>query len=733
MTDDSENVARDAKRSRWRPGLASQVLIGLVLGLATGLFLGEFAGRLKIVGDIFIGLLQMTVLPYILVSLVAALGRLSYAEVRTLALRGGIFVLIFWIVALGAVVGIALSFPDWESATFFSTSLAAPESSLDMVQLYVPTNPFHSLANTIIPAIVVFSVAMGLAVIGVPGKVTLLGNLEILEQALLRIAGAVARTAPIGVFALVANAAGTLEVEALARAQVYIALYICTALLLSLWVVPGLVSVLTPLSVRRVLSSSQDALITAFATGSLLIVIPLIAQRAKGLLDEIGARTPEAESAVDLMVPVNFNLPNMGKLLTLSFALFAGWYSGSSVPATQYPMFLVAGLASFFGEVIVALPFLLDLLRIPADFFQLFIPVDLLTGRFGTLLAGVHTVAQALLTAAAVAGVIRLRWAALGRYLVVTLVLALTVFVGLRLFFEHVVPHKYRAYEQLVRMDVAIERAKFSVRKLDELEPLDMKGAGRRLDAIVKRGTLRIGYRADALPYVYTNSDGKLVGFDIDLAHLLAADLGVGLEFVRVHRRDEAALLDQGQVDIVAGGYVITPERALRVRYSVPYMDATLALVVPDHERSRFLEAASLRSDHKLRIAVPNVPYYQKLVRTALPNAKVVTIESPREYFTAKEGTYDALVYTAEAGSAWTLVFPRFSVVVPKPRVIATSIALALPRNAPELDDYVSTWLTLKKKEGVIRHLYDYWILGRGAKSTRPRWSVIRNVLGWVE
>jgi hypothetical protein len=266
---------------------------------------------------------------------------------------------------------------------------------------------------------------------------------------LLRIAGAVARAAPIGVFALIAHAAGTMSVEALGRVQVYFLLYIGTALLLSLWVLPGLIAVLTPLPARRVLAHSQDALVTAFATGSLLIVIPLMDERSKELLNEVGLHNPATESAVNLMVPINFNLPNMGKLLSLVFVLFAGWFSGNAVSVDQYPLFLAAGLLSFFGEVVVALPFLLDLMRVPADFFQLFLPVDTVTGRFGTLLAAVHTITQALLTAAAVTGAIRWRLGALARYGAVSLGLALAVFWGSRLYFEHVMPQEYRAYQQL--------------------------------------------------------------------------------------------------------------------------------------------------------------------------------------------------------------------------------------------------------------------------------------------
>ena len=719
-------------RGRWRPSLATQVLIGLALGAATGVFFGELAAPLGIIGQIFIGLLQMTVLPYILASLSAGLGRLSYAEAKTLALRGGGFILFFWAITLTAVVGIALSFPAWESATFFSPSLTEPEREFDFIKLYIPTNPFFSLANTIVPAIVVFSLALGVALMGAPGKATLLPALEAAEGVLLRIARTVARAAPLGVFALIAHAAGTMAVEALGRVQVYFLLYIGTALLLSLWVLPGLVSVLTPLPARRVLAHSQDALVTAFATGSLLIVIPLMAERSKELLGEIGLRRPETESAVDLMVPINFNLPNMGKLLSLVFVPFAGWFSGNAVPVDQYPLFLAAGLLSFFGDVIVALPFLLDLVRVPADFFQLFLPVDTVTGRFGTLLAAVHTITQAVLTAAAVAGAIRWRLGALARYGAVSLGLALAVLWGSRLYFEHVVPQEYRAYQQLVQMELAIKRADTRLVSPEGVEPLPQGAAGKRLAAIQERGTLRVGYLSENLPWAFRNAEGRLVGLDIDLAHLLAGDLGVGLEFVNVEPAQMAPLLDDGRVDIVVGGLVVTPERALTVRFTGPYIDATLALVVRDHDRRRFATLPLLRQAGAVRIATPGLPHYDNLIRATLPDVQLIGIKSPREFFEAPEGRYDALLFSAEGGSAWTLLFPRFSVVVPRPNVVTVPIAFATPKSAPDLYDYVSTWVALKRHDGIVKYLYDFWILGRGAESTKPRWSVVRDVLGWI-
>jgi hypothetical protein len=55
----------------------------------------------------------------------------------------------------------------------------------------------------------------------------------------------------------------------------------------------------------------------------------------------------------------------------------------------------------------------------------------------------------------------------------------------------------------------------------------------------------------------------------------------------------------------------------------------------------------------------------------------MLSIDSPREFFEAPEGEYDALLSTAEGGSAWTLLHPAFSVVVPRPNVVTGPIARA--------------------------------------------------------
>ena len=91
------------------------------------------------------------------------------------------------------------------------------------------------------------------------------------------------------------------------------------------------------------------------------------------------------------------------------------------------------------------------------------------------------------------------------------------------------------------------------------------------------------------------------------------------------------------------------------------------------------------------------------------------------------------MLFTAEAGSAWTLLYPKYSVAVPKPDVVHVPMAYALPEGERQFADFVDVWIEMKLRDGTVDRLFQHWILGRGAQDTRPRWSVIRDVLGWVE
>jgi Na+/H+-dicarboxylate symporter len=712
--------------------LSTRVLIGLVAGVATGLFLGEVAAPLSVVGNAFILSLQVTVLPFMMVALISALGRLDGNTALRIARSGGLVLVALWAIIMAVVLSLPGAFPDWESASFFSRSLVETPPPVDFLDLYIPSNPFSSMARSIVPAIVVFSIAVGVALIGIERKGPLLEVLEVLRTALDRITGFVVRLAPYGVFALMASAAGTLDLADLGRIQVYVVVYTGVALVLVFWVLPGLVATLTPLRYSQVLGPVRDALVTAFATGNLLIVLPILADRGKQVLADAGVEAEVSESVVDVLVPASFTIPNMGKLLSLAFVPFAGWFTGFELAPSQYPLFASVGFVSFFGEPVVSLPFLLNLLRIPADTFDLFITIDVITSRLGTLLAAAHTVVLALLAAFVMSGRLKVRWPRLAMFVVGSTILLTVTIVGTRALFTHGVEPQYTGYREFIEMEPVIEPVE--ARELDAEPPLSPaeRASASRLELIRERGSLRVGYFANALPWAFHNARGELVGFDVEMTHLLARDLDVELELVQIARPDVASYLDDGRCDLVVSGTVITPQGAEAVHYSRSLGDLTAAFVVPQEERQAFTEWDDLQRREGLTLGLGPNPYYRRRLETLLPKARIVSLSSPREFFTAEPGTIDALVLSAEVGSAWTLVYPRYAVAVPGPRSIVVPVAYAMPQGATRLHDVVDAFVLLKSSDGTRKRLFDHWFEGLSPTQERPRWSVAHDVLGWL-
>src|SRR5215203_5219336 len=422
---------------------SQQILAGLISGIITGLFFGERASATAWVADGFVKLLQMMVLPYITVSIIASLGSLKPSELRTLGVRTAAVIGGLWLVAIAFAFLIPLTFPSIQSASFFSSSLVERRAEFDFLSLYLTSNPFHALANNIVPAVVLFSIVLGCALIGVDNREHLLDVLFVARAAIARATRMVTRLTPYGLFAIAANAAGTLDVQQLERLQIYLVAYVVVALLVSLWVLPGLVAALTPLRARDILRESHASLLTAAIAGDLFIVLPGLMEASRQLLDRLEPRHDESGRLIEVIVPASFNFPHTGKLLSLSFILFAGWFSDAPVPVAEYPQLAFAGLVSFFGSLSAAVPFLLDLLRIPADTFQLFLATGVINSRVGSLVAAVHTLTVALLVACAVTGRIHWQRRRILSYAATTAILAITIIAGTRAVFANGVSHEY--------------------------------------------------------------------------------------------------------------------------------------------------------------------------------------------------------------------------------------------------------------------------------------------------
>lgn len=131
------------------------------------------------------------------------------------------------------------------------------------------------------------------------------------------------------------------------------------------------------------------------------------------------------------------------------------------------------------------------------------------------------------------------------------------------------------------------------------------------IDVIQQRGSMMVGM-ATFVPWAMRDSQGKLVGFEIDVATKLAQDLGVKLELVPTAWDGIIPALIAGKFDIIIGGMTITTKRNLTVNFSAPYDYAGTSLAV----------AATMQKDFKLdMLNSPSVTIACRRGSTACTNA----------------------------------------------------------------------------------------------------------------
>ncbi len=704
-------------------------------GIGFGLFFGDYSAPLSVVGDAFVGLLRMTVLPYIVVSLIANLGKLSLGESRRLALVGGIVLALLWATVLFLVFVLATSLPEWRAGSFFSAVLTEPPAEVDLLSYFIPSNIFAALSENHVPAVVVMCICAGLALSGLSERALLITQLDILARVLMRVSMFVARLTPLGVFAMSAGLAGTMSFTELARLQAYFLTHTAGAAVLCFVVLPLIVSSCTPFGYRDVLAVARVPMITAFATGKLIIVLPLLIEETERLFERhphVGDRG--AAPAIDVLYPVAYAFPHVGKLLGLVFIPFTAWFLGNSMAWDEYPAFLATGLFAYFGGPILAAPFLLDLMRLPHDMFQLFLVAGVFTGRVGDAVGAMHLVAFVLLTTCAFTGRVTLRLRPIAQWVAVALAAVLAVVGATRLVLGRsldVVDARSEAVARLERIDRPVEAVVFQ----DTFpNPDPLKPGETLLERIRRRGILRVGFNEDKLPFAYLSERGELVGFDVDMAHALAQDLGVRIEFVRFDRSKLAAQLEDDSFDVVMSGLVGTLERAGAFPHTRPYLEVTLAMVVRDYRAREFRSADAMRRMPELRIGFVDLSRgFVERLRSELPRAELVELTTNRAFFEESRDTLDGLLISAESGSAFTLLYPEFEVVIPDMPRVALPLFYAIGSNDPEMRDLLEHWIELKKGDGTMQELYEHWVLGRDRGPQEPRWSVIRDVLNWVE
>jgi ABC-type amino acid transport substrate-binding protein len=145
------------------------------------------------------------------------------------------------------------------------------------------------------------------------------------------------------------------------------------------------------------------------------------------------------------------------------------------------------------------------------------------------------------------------------------------------------------------------------------------------LSAIEKRGELVLGTSGN-MPSMSEKRDGKVVGFDIDLARLMASGMGVKLDIKTMAFDKLLPALEKGDVDVVISNVTINPERNMRVAFVGPYMTSGKCIVTRKDTLAKAEEATDLNTPDT-RLATLAGSTSEAFTKALLPKATVTLVD----------------------------------------------------------------------------------------------------------
>ena len=225
------------------------------------------------------------------------------------------------------------------------------------------------------------------------------------------------------------------------------------------------------------------------------------------------------------------------------------------------------------------------------------------------------------------------------------------------------------------------------------------------LQEILKKSVVRVGVPIDVPPFGFTDSDGKPVGFDIDMANMLAKDLGVKLELQQITGINRVPYLLTNKVDIVIAVMGATPQRAQQVAFTAPYAGLFLGVYGP-----RGLAVKSAADLGTRKVGLPRGTTQDISLTEMAPRANIVRFEDDATSAAAFLSGQTDLIATANI-VALDLIKKNPAKAIELKFVIRLSPAhIAIRHGEPDLLRWLDTFIFFHKLNGNIGKLHEKWL-----------------------
>lgn len=332
--------------SRWLgawfgTALWKRILLGLALGVMAGVVLQERAADIKWLGDAFVRLIRMLVVPLVFVTIVAGVAamaeprRLGAIGVKTISLY---FTLMLVASTLGLIIGTLLQ-PGLGvdlSAVVPVVTGTPPPSFGETLMNIIPLNPIAAMGSGDVLAVIFFGLLVGTGILVVgEAAAPLRAVFDAGASVMLQITYFVMEMAPFGVFALIAWVTGTSGPTAFVSVFKLALCVVIGCAVQTLLVHGALIRLLARLPVRPFFRDVTDAIVVAFTTSSSSATLPVamrVAQRNLGISPTVASTT--------LPIGVTFSMDGTALYVAL-LAMFSAQIFGIDLSLIDYLMVIL--------------------------------------------------------------------------------------------------------------------------------------------------------------------------------------------------------------------------------------------------------------------------------------------------------------------------------------------------------------------------------------------------------
>ena len=233
-----------------------------------------------------------------------------------------------------------------------------------------------------------------------------------------------------------------------------------------------------------------------------------------------------------------------------------------------------------------------------------------------------------------------------------------------------------------------------------------------QLDEIIKSGTLKVGL-STFVPWAMLDKDGELIGFEVDVAKQLAADMGVEIEFIQTKWSGIIPALLTGKFDIIIGGMSVTPERNISVNFSDAY-EYSGQSIVANKERAGGLTSLEDFNSPDILLAARTGSTSVVAIEQFLPEAELRLFDDePQGVQELLNGRVDAWVSSFPFPQLQAEKYPDKLYIPINPEIFRDEpISFAVRKGEHDFMNFLNNWITLKWGDGFLDTRYRYWFMG---------------------